>query len=337
MTNGLEYRDDSALGGITATHDGDHTFELCIVKYDGGPSKRADSYGSVWSPGVFNDSLSQKMPSAAWAHDWSRIIGSLKEHDERSDGLYGLVQFANMDEVPDARMAWSLIRDKHIRDTSFGFKRLPGGWSDTRSAPVRIEGEKERLTRARLDEVSPVLVGAVTGAGVLSVRSEGGDMIAVSDAADLFTKLAAGSITLRDALDALETRQALITPEVDAAERHEADMDFQLSYGDVQDVLDLMRRDGLIGSETRLAGNGAKGEAVLKEYWSHGKGAAKIAWGTDGDHTRCVAELSKYVTKAQVHGLCTNIQKLAVGYAGNPGHKGGRSESREPETESSPT
>lgn len=338
MTNGLEYRGEVALGAITDVHPGDHTFSLRIVNYNGGPLKRADSYGSVWAPGVFSESLGQKMPSAAWAHDWSRIIGSLKEHDERADGLDGLVQFANMDEVPDAKMAWSLIRDKHIRDTSFGFKRIPGGWDDTRSSPTKIDGEKERLRNARLDEVSPVLVGAVHGAGVLAVRAENGDTIAIADAAELLAKMASGQVTLRDALEALEARAGHVAPEVEEQERHDADMAFELTYGDVQDALDGMRRDGLIGSETRAVGvSGVKGEAVLKEYWSHGKGAAKVAWGTPGDHTRCVAELSKYVGPKVVHGLCTNIQKLAIGHAGNPTAAERAESGREPETEPSPT
>ncbi len=56
----------------------------------------------------------------------------------------------------------------------------------------------------------------------------------------------------------------------------------------------------------------------LMAYWAHGEGAAKIEWGTPGDHTRCTVELGKYVGPGIVHGLCTNIQKRAIGHAGNP-------------------
>lgn len=48
-------------------------------------------------------------------------------------------------------------------------------------------------------------------------------------------------------------------------------------------------------------------------YWSEGKGAAKIRWGTDGDFDRCVRELSKYVGPGVVKGLCANLHKRATG------------------------
>ena len=31
----------------------------------------------------------------------------------------------------------------------------------------------------------------------------------------------------------------------------------------------------------------------LREYWTHGEGAAKIRWGTPGDFDRCVTHLEK--------------------------------------------
>ena len=77
-------------------------------------------------------------------------------------------------------------------------------------------------------------------------------------------------------------------------------------------ILDIKENDASEFAEVQnlvAAGN----EAQLKEYWAHGKGAAKIRWGTDGDHTRCVRELRKHVGPETVHGLCTNIEQLARG------------------------
>lgn len=52
----------------------------------------------------------------------------------------------------------------------------------------------------------------------------------------------------------------------------------------------------------------------LQEYWTRGKGAAKIAWGAPGDYNRCIAELSKYVhSDRQVHGQCASLHKIATG------------------------
>jgi hypothetical protein len=45
------------------------------------------------------------------------------------------------------------------------------------------------------------------------------------------------------------------------------------------------------GGLDRNRGNAEK----LRRYWTRGKGALKIRWGTPGDWTRCVRQLSKYM------------------------------------------
>lgn len=87
--------------------------------------------------------------------------------------------------------------------------------------------------------------------------------------------------------------------------------------GNTSDGASMVASSLAIGKATNPVGT-----ARLMEYWSHGEGAAKIGWGSPGDHTRCVRELGKYVGPGIVHGLCTNLQEKAVGYAGNPGGKG---------------
>lgn len=42
----------------------------------------------------------------------------------------------------------------------------------------------------------------------------------------------------------------------------------------------------------------------LANYWKHGPGAAKIAWGTPGDWTRCHVELSKHVGDEPAKRMC---------------------------------
>ena len=49
----------------------------------------------------------------------------------------------------------------------------------------------------------------------------------------------------------------------------------------------------------------------LHEYWAHGEGAAKIAWGSPGDFDRCVAELGKYIDDPQ--GYCNVMHKHVLG------------------------
>jgi hypothetical protein len=61
----------------------------------------------------------------------------------------------------------------------------------------------------------------------------------------------------------------------------------------------------------------------LRRYWTTGKGAAKIRWGTPGDWTRCVRQLSKYMGP-RAKGYCQLRHKEATGiYTGdrnNPGN-----------------
>lgn len=71
---------------------------------------------------------------------------------------------------------------------------------------------------------------------------------------------------------------------------------------------------------------------ALKNYWAHGEGAAKIRWGTPGDHTRCVRLVQEAIVKGggkpmsdhEIHGFCTNEQRLATGKAHDPADFAGR-------------
>lgn len=51
-----------------------------------------------------------------------------------------------------------------------------------------------------------------------------------------------------------------------------------------------------------------KATKQIRDYWTHGEGAAKIAWGTPGDFNRCRAQLAKYVQNPEwLAGLCANM------------------------------
>jgi hypothetical protein len=52
----------------------------------------------------------------------------------------------------------------------------------------------------------------------------------------------------------------------------------------------------------------------LKRYWTVGKGAAKIRWGTPGSWTRCYKHLLKYVGPKVAPGYCTNLGKRLGGH-----------------------
>jgi hypothetical protein len=56
-----------------------------------------------------------------------------------------------------------------------------------------------------------------------------------------------------------------------------------------------------------------KNAAKLKNYWTRGKGALKIRWGTPGDLTRCHRHLSKYVGPQRAWGLAQSYHKSLFG------------------------
>jgi len=58
---------------------------------------------------------------------------------------------------------------------------------------------------------------------------------------------------------------------------------------------------------------GGGSAAQLKAYWTIGKGALKIRWGTPGDLTRCHRHLSKYVGPQRAWGLAQSYHKSLFG------------------------
>ena len=105
-----------------------------------------------------------------------------------------------------------------------------------------------------------------------------------------------------------------------------------MSLDDIRKPARISRVDAIIAAawandiDSLLAAGGAdrnRGNAEeLRRYWTKGKGAAKIRWGTPGDWTRCVRQLSKYMGP-RAKGYCQLRHKEATGvYTGsraNPG------------------
>jgi hypothetical protein len=52
----------------------------------------------------------------------------------------------------------------------------------------------------------------------------------------------------------------------------------------------------------------------LRDYWTHGKGAALINWGVPGDFNRCRANLAKYIKPQYLSGYCANRHYDALGF-----------------------
>jgi HK97 family phage prohead protease len=157
-----------------------------------------DDYRTAWRPGVFDDSIERRKPSLLWGHDWRDPIGAFKDAEQKSDRLRVVYQLDDFDAVPRARQAFAQADSGTIRDASFGFNHLK-----TDEEPFDDDEGAVWINRARLDEHSLVLVGAVPGAGVAGVRH-----VAAADVLRLAHELEAGEISLDDALS-MVTRIAM--------------------------------------------------------------------------------------------------------------------------------
>lgn len=75
-----------------------------------------------------------------------------------------------------------------------------------------------------------------------------------------------------------------------------------------------------VEADTSVQADDAEGDdTALRTYWTHGKGAAKIRWGTDGDFDRCVRHLKDKVTDPK--GLCAEYHHDATGTWPGKGRK----------------
>lgn len=202
MRRKLEYRNApnverrNGVGEIRAVGDDTGTPGVTLRAIRPGV---VDDYGSVWMADCFDEALSQRLPALVWAHNWSDPIGRGVDYRTSSEGPDVIFEFDDFDAVPQARRAYVQTKSGTIRDCSVGFSVPQGGRRDPTPEEVkRWPGVREVIERAELDEVSLVLRGAVPGAKVLAVRS--GDQMPVATAGELLAQLAAGSITLEDAL-----------------------------------------------------------------------------------------------------------------------------------------
>lgn len=101
-------------------------------------------------------------------------------------------------------------------------------------------------------------------------------------------------------------------------------------WEEVDRILDNFEKEGIYRLLDEKAEGGLDrnrgGAEKLRRYWTVGKGGAKIRWGTDGDWTRCVKQLSKYLGP-RAKGYCSLRHKEMNGYW--PGDKRNKSDSME--------
>ena len=168
-----------------------------------------DDYRTEFAPGVFTDSLLMRLPRIVWGHDWTDPIGRWVDYEDTPDHLDLIGEFDDFEAVPRARQGYAQLKSGTIDQFSVGFMPEDG-------EEVMRDGQHIfRFTKARLDEVSLVLVGAVPNTQLLAIRSQ--SPIVVRDpaaavigkdfAASVILDLHSGKLDLADALQAIKQSQ----------------------------------------------------------------------------------------------------------------------------------
>lgn len=147
-------------GGIRAGA-GTGRFEAIAVRYN-----VIDDYNTSFVPGCFTEGLQKRLPRICWSHSWAEPIGRVISYTDSATELRIIAQLDLDDAVPTAQRAWAQLKSGTIVDVSVGFARLA-------DQPDPDNKGVTRITRATLDEVSLVLVGAVPGAVVVGTRARG--------------------------------------------------------------------------------------------------------------------------------------------------------------------
>lgn len=154
-----------------------------------------DDYGTRFVKGAFTESIEARLPTIAWAHDWSEPVGRAVSYRETDEGLFITARLDIGQGIARADQAYAQLKSGTLDDVSIGFWRL---------ADRTAEDGVTEITEGDLDEVSVVLRGAVPGAKVMAVRSaRTGEMIAVDSVVAIAEKVAAGEISQAAADEAL--------------------------------------------------------------------------------------------------------------------------------------
>lgn len=185
-------REHRALHGeVRVPDDGSRTFEAVVVRYG-----IVDDYDTIFDAGCFTKSLESRMPRITWAHDWAEPLGRYVDAKDTGDSLTLIGEFDDFDAVPRARQAWTQLRSGTIDQFSVGFHRI---------AIREDEEHRVHFTEAGLDEAALVLVGAVPGTKLVSVRSAASGLTQVRQVPEdlvitLGKKIAAGEMTYEEAM-----------------------------------------------------------------------------------------------------------------------------------------
>jgi hypothetical protein len=167
-----------------------------------------DDYGSLWTPGVFDEALDERMPTLLYGHDWGNLTHVLgKGIDKRTtpetDGPAGVDVLVEFADVEAADLALKLLGEKVLRDVSVGFERREWREGDKLTKDERALGATEAMDKAGMDELSIVVRGAVPGAQMRTAR-RGAKVVDLDAVVEIAKRKAAGELTDAEASAALD-------------------------------------------------------------------------------------------------------------------------------------
>ena len=181
------------------TEDGQHFIDLQIIT-----PNVVDDYGSVWMEDCFDRSLDERMPTLAWAHDWSEPIGrgvSWSREPARARWCgSGSTTSMRCRRRGGRSPRCSRARSMTVRSGS----RTPPAGTRPVMRWASVAGVREVIESADDDEVSLVLRGGA-GAKVVAYRSgERPSPSRSTPSRELARRVNAGELTEEDALTALD-------------------------------------------------------------------------------------------------------------------------------------
>ena len=163
----LEYREAIGTGQLKDVDEGRREVQVIF------PHDTVDKFKTVFLPETFKRGFEEAPPIMAWMHDLRDPIGraiSAQSLREGNEVIGAFSDFRSLDEapgicpVPHALQAYSQLKDGTVTDFSFGFMR------NGPVVPWRNQRGVRAFTSAHMYEFSPVAVGAIPGAKMLSLR-----------------------------------------------------------------------------------------------------------------------------------------------------------------------
>lgn len=132
-----------------------------------------DSVGDVVMPGAFTDTLAEWKAKGdplpvIWSHDWGdpfSHIGFVTDAKETAQGLEVTGQIEDLAENEKAAQVYRLLKGRRVRQFSFAYDVLDGGWGERDGQDVF------ELRKLAVHEVGPTLLGANQETELLAVKA----------------------------------------------------------------------------------------------------------------------------------------------------------------------